>query len=90
MRLEKVSSPLIEPLTPLLKEIARVVGIANASGIANSSIRVQPLMIGRRHDYFKNGVCFEVFNPHPMTAISSNCMREVEFGEIIFLLRICR
>ena len=79
MRLEKVSSPLIEPLTPLLKEISRVVGVANASGIASSSIRVQPLMIGRRHDYFKNGVCFEVFNPQKRTDILAVGGRYVNF-----------
>ena len=83
MRLEKVSSPLIEPLTPLLKEISRVVGIANASGIANSSIRVQPLMIGRRHDYFKNGVCFEVFNPQKRTDILAVGGRYVNFHFLI-------
>lgn len=63
LRLEKLNSPLVEQIRPLLKEVASMITLANATGIQNSVIRVQPLMLGRRHDYFKDGICFEVVNP---------------------------
>ena len=68
LRLEKSSSPLATLLKPYLQEISRVVSLAGSSGLA-STIRVQPLMVGRRHDYFKDGVCFEVLNPSRRTDI---------------------
>lgn len=62
MRLEKSSSPLAGQLKPLAKEISKVIALATSSGLSNA-IRIQPLMVGRRHEFFKNGVCLEVVNP---------------------------
>ncbi|KAH8114389.1 kinase-like domain-containing protein [Phellopilus nigrolimitatus] len=59
MRLEKYSSPLAGPLSPLLREIGKVVGLVLSSGMSGT-VRIKPLMVGRRHDFFKNGICFEV------------------------------
>ena len=59
MRMEKTSSPLVESVAPLLQEVGRVIGIAISSGLS-CTVRVKPLMVGRRHDPFKDGVCFEV------------------------------
>ncbi|THH07416.1 hypothetical protein EW145_g3398 [Phellinidium pouzarii] len=67
MRLEKNNSALAEPLRLLLKDVGKVVSLAVSTGLQYSVIRIRPLMIGRRHDYFKNGVCFEVVNPEKRT-----------------------
>lgn len=69
LRLEKINSPLAETVRPLLKEVASTIALATAAGIQNSVICIQPLMVGRRHDYFKNGICFEVVNPARRTDI---------------------
>ena len=63
LRLEKISSPLAEQVKLLLKEVASTIAVATTAGLQNSVIRIRPLMIGRRHDYFKDGICFEVVNP---------------------------
>ncbi|EJC97866.1 uncharacterized protein FOMMEDRAFT_143407 [Fomitiporia mediterranea MF3/22] len=61
LRLEKSSSPLAAMLKPYLFETSKAVALAMSSGLYNT-VRVQPLMVGRRHDYYKNGVCLEVVN----------------------------
>ncbi|KAI5119391.1 hypothetical protein M0805_005934 [Coniferiporia weirii] len=67
MRLEKNSSVFAEPLRPFLKEVGKVVSLAISTGLQSSIVRIRPLMVGRRHDYFKNGVCFETVNPEKRT-----------------------
>ena len=62
MRLEKVSSPLVGMIKPYLQEISKVVALATSAGLTNT-VRVQPLMVGRRHEFFKDGVGLEVVNP---------------------------
>ncbi|KAL5519904.1 hypothetical protein ACEPAG_1564 [Sanghuangporus baumii] len=62
MRLEKSSSPLAGIIKPYLQEISKVVTLATSAGLTNT-IRVQPLMVGRRHEFFKDGVGIEVVNP---------------------------
>lgn len=61
LRLEKHSSMLATTVKPYLQAIHKAITLA--SPLMNSIIRVQPLMIGKRHDPFKGGVCFEVVNP---------------------------
>ena len=68
MRLEKGSSPLAGILKPYLQEIAKVVGLAASAGLSNV-VRVQPLMVGRRHEFFKDGIGIEVVNPSKRTDI---------------------
>ena len=67
LRLEKHSAALAATIKPYLLDIHNAIILA--SPLTNSVIRVQPLMIGKRHDFFKNGVCFEVVNPRKRTDI---------------------
>lgn len=46
-------------ISAALDDIKKTIDLAVLSGVPQP-IYIQPLMLGRRHDYFKNGVCFEV------------------------------
>ena len=58
-RLDKLSSYLRKEIHGAIEEMRTTVEHAILSGVTRS-IYVTPLMLGSRHEYFKDGVCFEV------------------------------
>lgn len=58
-RLDKLSSTLRKEIHSAIEEMRVTIEHAILSGVMRP-IYVTPLMLGSRHDYFKNGVCFEV------------------------------
>lgn len=58
-RLKKMFPSLYDHFIPYLQEIKKTMELAALCGVT-SNILIRPLMVGRRHDFHKNGICFEV------------------------------
>lgn len=59
LRLERYIPTLFNVISPYMNEIKKTMELAALSR-PSIEIHIRPLMIGRRHDLYKNGICFEV------------------------------
>ncbi len=59
MRLDKLSSPLLEMIRPAIEEIKTVVKTASLAGVSRP-IKFYPLMVGNHLKDFKHGILVEV------------------------------
>ncbi|KXN81004.1 Serine/threonine-protein kinase gcn2 [Leucoagaricus sp. SymC.cos] len=59
LRLEKISSSLVEPIRPLVAEIQNTLRYATSAGVLRP-VFFHPLMLGSHQSLFKDGMIFEV------------------------------
>ena len=58
-RLKKQFPTLYDTFLPYLQEIKKVQELATLCGVT-SQLLIRPLMLGKRHELYRNGICFEV------------------------------
>ncbi|TDL16229.1 Serine/threonine-protein kinase [Rickenella mellea] len=68
LRIEKVSSSLWSLIRPMFAEVKSTCELVALTGVTRP-LFFQPLMLGKHHGYFKDGVCFEVVRRHKITDI---------------------
>ena len=84
LRLLRISPNLSEKFKPLLSEIRKTLEVTMSTGFSHG-VLFRPLMIERRHRYFKNGICFEVVRKNKradILAAGGRFVHLVRFEEI--------